>query len=829
MRQLFLIAIVCSLFPGCGQGKPGEKSAFRPAVNPPSQTAPQPKQAVARPAEATGPQPLAEQVLRLNDPPITVPYAKPLVFHGWQVKAGEAVKLNSGGFIEAIKPGEATLELMQENRQRFTQTIRVPEPEPLDFTQDIMPILTRHGCNSGGCHGRLDGQNGFKLSLFGYAPDADFTAIVKDAAGRRVNLMQPEGSLFLQKASGQVTHGGGQALSPSSADYRQLRNWIAAGALERGPKQRTIKNFRIIPEDVRPGSSGLFALHAMAEYDDGLVRDVSSWADWKTLDPRVATVEPGGIISIHETGYADIVARFGTFVKSVRVMLPGAVLPGQDYHSLVSNSFIDSIVLDPLTTLNVAPSELADDATYLRRVTLDLVGRLPDPTEVRRFLKDESPDKRAKVVADLFKDADFTRFWSLKFGDLLQISSARQGTAAPFYLLWLQDQISRQEPWDKMVRTLLTTRGDPATQKEAAAAYSLENGDPVLASQLTAARLMGVRLRCAQCHDHPFDVWTQTQAHQFAAFFANVRPNVPMPGQMMNRPRVGYFPEGQVLHPRTQAKMEPKVLTGKQPDLKPGTDPLPALADWMTSPENPFFAKAFVNWLWSQFFATGLVTPVDDLSAANPPSNAKLLDALAKRFVELKYQVQPMIQEITASHTYQLSSQSNQGNRYSARLNAFQAPRPLTAQQQADALAQATGVPNRYANKPTGTRAVELQDPTAASVLLDTLGRCNRADACGTLPGGTPASLRQSLLWISSDTVDGKVGALSGYVRQLLDLEPAPEEIAENLYLRTLSRFPTDDEKEHWKKAIEAAPNRAEVVEDLFWALLNSREFLFNH
>ena len=820
MRQLFAIAIVCSLCLGCGQRKPGEPVSAKPAAAP----APPPK-----PAEPAGPKPLPDQVLRLNDPPVSAPHGRPLTFHGWQVKSGDAVLLNSDGFIEAVKPGQAMLELTVDNRQRFSQKIIVPEPEPLDFAQDIMPILTRQGCNSGGCHGRLDGQNGFKLSLFGYAPEADYAAIVKDSGGRRINLMEPQASLFLQKAAGQVAHGGGQAVAPSSMAYRQLQNWIASGVREHGPKPRKIKTFRVSPAEVRPGASGLFALHALAEYDDGLVRDVSAWADWKSLEPRVATVEPGGLMSIHETGYADIVARFGSLVTSVRVMLPGAVLPGQDYGALVSNSFIDSIVLDPLTTLNIAPSELTDDAAYLRRVTLDLVGRLPDPTEVRRFLKDESPDKRAKVVADLFKDADFTRFWSLKFGDLLQISTARQGPAAPFYLLWLQDQISRQQPWDAMVRTLLTTRGDPATQKEAAAAYSLENGDPVLASQLTAARLMGVRLRCAQCHDHPFDVWTQTQAHEFAAFFANVRANVPMPGQMMARPRIGYFAEGQVLHPRTQAKMEPKVLAGTQPELKPGTDPLPALAGWMTSPENPFFAKAFVNWLWAQFFATGLVTPVDDLSAANPPSNAKLLDALAKRFVEQKYQVQPMIQEIIASHAYQLSSQSNQGNRYSARLLAFQAPRPLTAQQQADALAQATGVPNRYANKPTGTRAIELQDPTNASNLLDTLGRCNRVEACGTLPGGSPASLRQSLLWISSDTVDGKVGALSGYVRQLLDLEPEPVEIAENLYLRTLSRFPTDDEKEHWKKAIESAPNRAEVVEDLFWALLNSREFLFNH
>jgi hypothetical protein len=455
---------------------------------------------------------------------------------------------------------------------------------------------------------------------------------------------------------------------------------------------------------------------------------------------------------------------------------------------------------------------------------------LPEPVETRRFLKDTSPDKRQRAIAELFKDADFTKFWSLKFGDLLQISSARQGNSAPFYLLWLQDQLEKQAPWDKMVRELLTTRGDPSSKPSAAAAYSLENVDPITASQLTAQRLLGIRLRCAQCHDHPFDVWTQTQSHQFAAFFAKVRPIAPNPGQMMGRTRIGYFPEGQVAHPRTQETLQPKVLSGNQPTISADTDPLPALADWVTSAENPFMARAFVNWLWAQFFATGLVDPVDDLSAANPPTHPELLDALGRRFIELKYQVRPMITEILESRVYQASSIPNAQNSRFARLNAFQSPRILSAQQLADALAQATGIPNRYANKPTGTRAVEIQDPSTGSALLDTLGRCGRLEACVASSGGrATTSLRQSLLWISSDTVDGKVGAVSGYIRQMLDLEPEPDEIVENLFLRTVCRFPTDSEKKHWNEVIASAKNRPEIVEDLFWALLNTREFLFNH
>jgi hypothetical protein len=299
---------------------------------------------------------------------------------------------------------------------------------------------------------------------------------------------------------------------------------------------------------------------------------------------------------------------------------------------------------------------------------------------------------------------------------------------------------------------------------------------------------------------------------------------------MMGRTRIGYFPEGQVAHPRTQETLQPKVLSGNQPTISADSDPLPALADWVTSTENPFMARAFVNWLWAQFFATGLVDPVDDLSAANPPTHPELLDALGRRFIELKYQVRPMITEILESRVYQASSIPNAQNSRFARLNAFQSPRILSAQQLADALAQATGIPNRYANKPTGTRAVEIQDPSTGSALLDTLGRCGRLEACVASSGGrATTSLRQSLLWISSDTVDGKVGAVSGYIRQMLDLEPEPDEIVENLFLRTVCRFPTDSEKKHWNEVIASAKNRPEIVEDLFWALLNTREFLFNH
>ncbi len=773
---------------------------------------------------------IPELVLTLLDPGIVAPLGLDGSASAWKVRQGNALEMDRDALFQPVRPGPAILESIGSQGQVQLQPVRVVEPESVDFTNDIMPLLTRHDCNSGGCHGRLDGQNGFKLSLFGYAAEQDYQAITRDSAGRRIDRMRPVSSLILLKASGRVSHGGGQAMSASSADYDRLKRWLEAGASEGNPNGRRLKSLRVSPTTIQASESGKFTAHAIAEFSDGSQRDVSAWSDWKSLDDRVAQADQFGRLKVLEPGETDLVVRYGSYVTTARISYAGPAIGPGVFESLASGTFIDKAVASHLQSLNIEPSPLADDSAYLRRATLDLVGRLPEPVEIRRFLKSTDREKRRKVVEDLLMDSDFTKFWSLKFGDLLQISTARQGNSAPFYLLWLQEQLDRGTAWDKIVRDLLTTRGDPASKQQAPAAYSLENIDPVAASQSTAQRLLGIRLRCAQCHDHPFDVWTQTQSHQFAAFFAKVRPIAPSPGQMMARQRIGYFADGQVLHPLTQKSVSPLVLSGNQPLIKPDTDPLAALADWITSAENPFMTRAFVNWLWAQFFATGLVDPLDDLSAANPPSHPALLDALARRFIELKFQIRPMIVEILQSKVYQTASQPTLTNARFARLNAFQAPRMMSAQQLADSLAQATGMPNRYTNKPTGTRALEIQDPATPSALLDTLGRCGRVDSCGSGIGGSASSsLRQSLLWISSDTVDGKLGAPSGYLRQLLDLEPEPVEIVESLFLRSLCRFPTDSEKQHWSSAIQASPNRPEIVEDLFWALLNTREFLFNH
>ncbi len=831
--RIFCVTLL-TLLVGCGRSGPvSAPPASSPPVRGTTTQASKPEAAAANtvPEAAVKAAPPKVEELRLEltvaDPGVTGPISHVPESGGWKRVEGDSVVVDGDGLIQPVKPGTAKLVAKTGPDVTANVTFDV-RPAEADFSNGILPILTRFGCNSGGCHGRLDGQNGFKLSLFGYAAEQDHRSIVREAGGRRVDVLRPEESLLLLKATGRVPHGGGQAMKPNSADAGRLAAWIASGAPFEGKSPRKVTGVELSRKSVETTAPAKLALHVLATFDDGTKRDVSAWSAWKTLDDRVAKVDTFGRVTVDEPGETHIVARFGSFVSTARIVYAGSTLQEADMAPLAGDSFIDRSVANHLKALGVAPSPQAEDATFLRRVTLDLVGRLPEPAEIRRFVKDQSPDKRAKVVDALLADADFVRYWSLKFGDLLSISSARQGNASAFYLLWLQDRIGKDDPWVDTVRALLTTRGMPASRPDAAAAYSLENADPVAASQLAAQRFLGLRLRCAQCHDHPFDVWTQTQAHEFAAFFAKVRPVPPPPGEAMPRVRIGYFAEGQVVHPLTKSPVAPHVPAGKQPDLPKEGDPLPALAEWITGADNPFFARAYVNWLWSQFFATGLVDPADDLSASNPPSHPQLLDDLANKFRESGYRLKPMIREIVGSRTYGLSSTPTESNRLFARFNAFQSARRLSAQQSADALAQVTGVPNRYANKPTGTRAIDIQDPATASPLLETLGRCDRRDACGTA-SASQISLRQSLLWIGSDAVDGKVGAVSGYVKQLMDLEPEPDSIVESLYLRTLSRFPNDTEKAHWRETIEKAADPGEIVEDLFWALLNTREFQFVH
>ncbi len=717
-------------------------------------------------------------------------------------------------------------------------TIEPRSSRSWDFGEDIVPILTRMGCNTGSCHGRLEGQNGFHLSLFGYDPGGDYQAIARDGGQRRISRMAPEASLFLVKASGRAPHGGGQRLSTGSPEYQTLLQWVRDGAPEhQGKNHGIVQDVRVEPGgDIHLGEPGARQLRVVARYADGHIRDVTRLALYKLNDDGSASVTPQGSVSLNRRAEVDLIVRYESRVLATRISTVINPELAFDYAKLRRRNFIDDELFRRLEALRVPPSGPAVDASFLRRASLDLTGEQPLPEEIRAFLADRDPEKRIKLVDRLLKKPEFVRFWRIKLGDLLQISTARQGTGAPRYQTWIDQSLAKNRPWDEVVRTLLTAVGDPLDFDNGGPVnYAMDTRSPTEQAEMTAQRFLGLRMRCAQCHDHPFDVWTQDSYYGLAAFFARVSRGGGGggPGMMMGRVKVTIDPKGQVIHLRTRKPVEPRLLDGKVVKVAANEDPRKALAAWMTAPDNPYFSRAMANWVWAQLFGKGLVDPPDDMSRSNPAVHPALLNALARHFVEHRYDLRDLIRTVMVSETYGLSSAPVKGNEKDARLFSHHIPRPLTAHQMADALAQATDVPNVFTNdirrgRGSERRAIDVTDPTSSNQILDAFGRCPRTSACAAAPKPT-LSVGQALLLIGGDIIENKVENLNGYLASARKLELEPEELVENLYLRTICRPPTPEEVSRWAAELKQAGSRPEVAEDLFWALLNSREFAFNH
>ena len=753
----------------------------------------------------------------------------------WSAVPDGVVSIDATGYARPLHPGTVTLTARTANGTTDASLEVTGAPDGKrrwDFDTDIVPIFTRLGCNTGGCHGRAEGQNGFRLSLFGYFPEADFLAITRESGGRRLDTLDPDASLLLRKGTGRLVHGGGQRLVPGSDEYARVRAWIRDGApRSTGENSARATSLALEPSSALLAQPGKLQLRAIAHYSDGTTRDVTRLALFRSNNDRLLSIDGNGVAVLSTAGESDVVARFGSLVATSRIASPVNAEWSRDESEHPIQNFIDEHIYKRLSRLRVPLSPRASDATFLRRVSFDLTGQLPEPDEVKRFVSDADPKKRAAKVAELLERRDFEHFWKLKLGDLLQISPGRFGNGAGAYEFWLEDAVKRNRPWNEMVRELLTTVGDPTDRaKSAAANYALDGPDPQTRAELTARRFMGLRLRCAQCHDHPFDIWTQDDYYGMAAIFAKAEAAAGgAAGVMASRMRITVNPSGSVTHLRTKQPAEPRLLGGEPIRVATNVDPRQRFADWLTRPDNPYFAKAMANWVWAQFFGRGLVEPVDDMGSSNPPSHPELLDALAKHFVESGYDLRALIATITESEIYGLSSGVVAGNAHDERLFSHQLARPLTAHQMADALARATQVPNVFSTRlGNRSKAIEVFNPTVASEILDTFGRCSRMEVCSSV--GTPqVSLRQALLLVGGDIVDNKVSHLNGYLARLLELGPSAEEIIEFLYMRTLCRPPTAEEKSHWAAELGSAESLREAAEDLFWALLNSREFAFNH
>ncbi len=732
-------------------------------------------------------------------------------------------EVDASGLVTASANGGAVVRAAFE---RFTATTtvlvqRAETPTASGFSADVMPVLTKIGCNGGSCHGALNGQAGFKLSLFGYEPEADYEMIVHKHNGRRLNLNEPEKSLLLLKPTFQVKHGGGKVLRVGSAEYNALLAWIRNGAQRVPGQERRVVSLRIQPDKtVMFGKDSRRQLLVSARYSDGTERDVTRSVKFQSNDDTIVKVNAEGVVTPEHGGETAVVIRAPGIAAAAKI---GVVLESRTVPAIEAANFIDTYVFSKLQSLEIPPSEPADDATFLRRAYLDIIGVLPTSEEARRFLADRSPNKRARLVDALLQRPEYADFWAMYWGDHLNNTKQLLYNKGPYtFTRWLHDAFARNMPYDRFARELLTSSGN-MYEAPATSFYPLMKKEQDLAA-ITSQLFLGVSIECARCHNHPLERWTQSDFNGMAAFFSQVRYKSAGP---RNNERILYLDfKRQFQHPDTKKVYLPKPLDGPVMTPEEAMDRRELLADWITSPRNPFFARALVNRMWRNFMGRGLVEPVDDFRVTNPPSNEPLLDALAKDFVEHGYDLHQLIRRITSSRAYQLSSRPNEANRDDKMAYSRHYSRRLMAEQLLDSVSQATGVPETFSSLYPGTRAAQLPEPEIPSYFLEVFDRPSRQLVCERKQQPT---LNQALHLISGDTIQKKITDPQGALLRLLAENRSPEAIIEELYLRTVSRYPDSGERQTAMAAVSKAASPKQGLEDVFWALLNSKEFLYNH
>lgn len=729
-----------------------------------------------------------------------------------------------GGRLLARGDG-TTVVTVEARGQKLEVPVRVEgsrEPRVYSFRNDILPVLGRHGCNASGCHGKAEGQNGFKLSVFGFDPEADYAALVKEARGRRILPAAPAHSLLLRKMVGQMPHGGGARLRPADQAYTMLRDWIAAGA-PLGPADAP----EVVSLRVEPGQRTLEAgarqqLRVVARYSDSREEDVTPLARFEVNHEALARVSAEGLVQVGDTpGEAAVMASYQGQVDLFRLTVPRSG-PAAPFPDLPERNVIDRLVFARLRQLRITPSAPCDDAEYLRRVHLDVIGTLPTAEEARRFLADRHPEKRSRLVEDLLRRPEYADYWALQWADRLRVSRQVLGAkqAHAFYR-WIHRGLAANVPLDRFCREILTAEG-PLDEAPAAAFFKV-TGKPGETASTVAQVFLGIRIACAECHHHPFDRWTQTDYHGMVGFFSGVGVRKGPAGEMLTSER-----PGQVRHPRTGEVIPPHALGQPAPSEAPEGDRRRLLAAWLTGPDNPWFARNLANRMWAHFLGRGLVEPVDDVRATNPPTNPELLDALARHLVENGHDAQALIRLITASQVYQLSSRPNATNERDEQGSSRALLRRLPAEVLLDMVSQATGVPDRFDGAPTGTRAIQLWDSKVSHYFLRVFGRPERLTACECERQVEP-SVAQVLHMLNSPEMHARLTHAGGTVSRLLRRHEADGPLVEQLYLTFLSRYPSADERARALEYLKERPGRRQAVEDLAWSLLSSLEFLFNH
>jgi hypothetical protein len=720
---------------------------------------------------------------------------------------------------------------------RHSQEQRAPS-----FLNDVLPLLTRVGCNQGACHGKGSGQNGFRLSLRGYAPEWDYQYLTREFASRRVDPTVPEASLILRKPSGQAPHEGGKLFRVGSREYQLLLSWLQAGMPGPNPKERTIRRLELLPGDRLLKVGQEQQLVVRAEYSDGVWRDVTWLAKIESNDASVVEVLPGARLRLIRPGETAVRALFQGLVAVAVFTAPYDQAVRPEWYAQRHN-VIDEHVFAKLAALHLEPSEICSDETFLRRVFLDTLGLLPTPAEARAFLSDTRPDKRARLIEQVLQRPEFVDYWTLDLADLFQNRKesdhdVRGVKGVRAFHEWLRQQVASNRPWDELARAVLTARGS-VRENPAVGYYIVTVGEhrPAHTSSVVAAvaqTFLGVRIGCAQCHNHPLEKYTQDDYYHFAAFFSRIHLKRKEPQQggtilevSTGNPQQDRQPVG-VVQPRTGQFLVPQTLDRQPLPVSPGQDPREVLARWITDPQNEYFAGAMVNRLWAHFFGVGLVEPVDDLRASNPPSNPALWRALLQEFVQHRFDRKHLIRLILNSRAYQLSAVPRPGNVRDHRFYSHYYARRLPAEVLLDALSRSTGVPEPFPGYPQGLRAVQLPDPGVPSYFLALFGRPERITACACERNGE-VTMPQLLHLQNGLSVREKIAAPEGRLAQLLRAGKSDAEITEELFLATLTRRPTPAETEAVRQALATGDNREIVFRDLFWALLNSREFAFNH
>ena len=744
------------------------------------------------------------------------------------------VTIDDDRFITAQKNGSSTLTISAGG-----QSIKVPvvvqnfdKPQPVSFRNDVIAALNVGGCNSGACHGTPTGKNGFKLSLRGYDPPSDFLQLTKDILGRRTDKLNPEMSLVMLKALGRIAHEGGSRFPATSIPAQTLTKWMAEGLNDDAPALPEVKQVDVLPgARVLNEPSRYQQLSVIAKFSDGTSKDVTRLTVFSSSDPAIANVNSNGLVEFSQSGEVAILCRYLMELVPVRLMYLEPKV-GFKWSNPPETNYVDKHTFAKLKMLNIQPSELCNDQEFIRRAYLDVCGILPAPQDVTKFLESKDANKRAKLIDELLDRPEYADFWTLKWSDVFRSTRKTiQIKGTHVFQKWLHNHIDQNTGFDKIVYEVITSGG--STFSNPAANYYRVSRDPTSLAETTAQLFFGIRMQCAKCHNHPFERWTQDDYYSMAAFFNRVkyRSDPVETGDPKKKDGAEYVyveRAGELNNPRTGKVMAPKFMGGAIPAIAPGKDRRESLGKWMSQGDNPFVPKSIANRIWFHLMGKGIVDPVDDFRDSNPSANDDLLDALAKDFVAKKFDAKHLIRTIMNSRTYQLSAQTNEFNKDDNKYFSHAVTKLLTAEQLFDALCYVTEVPENFAGMPLGTRAVQLPDGEVNHPLLKTFGQPARELACECEREGD-SNLAQALQLINGPAVNDRLRNPTNRIGKLITAKKADKEILNELFLTTLSRRPNETEESAMLGHVSAAADRRRAWEDVHWALINSKEFLFRH